>query len=87
MAHALDDINTAKDWINMMPADDEKQRKLKNKLRSKSRRMYRRQSSVKWRHFMKLPAGQMGKYVGNKMISDPIMASYDKVADRVFGGR
>jgi hypothetical protein len=87
MAHALDDINTAKDWINMMPADDEKQRKLKNKLRSKSRRMYRRQSSVKWRHFMKLPAGQMGKYVGNKMISDPIMASYDKMADRVFGGR
>ncbi len=87
MGHALDDINTAKDWINMMPADDEKQRKLKNKLRSKSRRMYRRQNSVKWRHFMKLPAGQMGKYVGNKMIADPLVAGYDKVADRVFGGR
>lgn len=60
-------VKEAKDWIADMPESNEKEIKTKTKLLKKARRMNRRITSAKWRHYMTLDANEKGWYLGDKV--------------------
>lgn len=77
-------IKEVKDWIEKMPEIGDKEQKLKRKLMKKARRMNRRVTSAKWRHYMTLGAYDKGAYLGDKVGSGIIGVAGD-VMDRMFG--
>ncbi len=77
-------IKEVKDWIEKMPEMSDKEQKLKRKLMKKARRMNRRVTSAKWRHYMTLGAYDKGAYLGDKLGSGIVGAAGD-VMDKIFG--
>lgn len=77
-------VKEAKDWIADMSESNDKEIKIKTKLLKKARRMNRRITSAKWRHYMTLDANEKGWYLGDK-VGTAIVGKIGDGLDRVFG--
>ncbi len=77
-------VKEAKDWLADMPESNDKEKKIKTKLMKKARRMNRRITSTKWRHYMTLSAYEKGAYLGDK-VGMAIVDKIDDGLDRIFG--
>lgn len=76
-----DDIKKAKEWIEKMPEDTEKDLKLKKRLMKKAKRINARRRSVMFRHFFMLKNSEKGKLIGNAAFE----GAYNKVTDAILG--
>jgi cell pole-organizing protein PopZ len=76
-------IEEAKEWIETLPDETDKDQKLKRRLFKKAKRMKRRLSSAKWRHYMTLDAYNKGAYLGDKAGSAIVGVAGD-IMDSIF---
>lgn len=60
-----EDANKVKEWIKDLPEDDPKEIKFKKKMMRKARRLSRRVTAAKWRHYFSMDTKNKAKYWGH----------------------
>lgn len=76
-----DDIKKAKEWIEKMPEDTEKDLKLKKRLMKKAKRINARRRSVMIRHFFMLNNSEKGKLAADAVFKK----AFDGAVERMLG--
>jgi hypothetical protein len=78
-----EEANKVKEWIKDLPESDEKELKLKRKMMKKARRLSRRVTSAKWRHYFSMDTKNQAKYWGD-MARNKTFDVMGNLADRVL---
>lgn len=90
LADPKEDIAKAKEWIDKMPEETEKEFKLKKRLMKKARRMSSRRRSVMIRHFFMISSTEKAKLAGNAIFQATTNFAADKfdaANDSIFSRR